>query len=122
MTNILHPFIILFPTLCVSFFCAKKLGHHASFVFVALISSLALLTGIFILTGIFTTVIPISLSVTLIYALLYIASLLILITHRKTLLQTIKSNWVWTLVLALIYSLWLGMDKLVTRWDNFRVG
>jgi len=113
MTDFLHPFIFLFPTLCVSFFGAKKLGYHASFIFIALLSFLALLSGVL------TIVIPLKLATTFIYTALYVASITIVITQRKTLLQTIKNNWVWVLVLALIYSLWLSMDRLVTRWDNF---
>ncbi len=113
MNDIFHPLIFLFPTLCVSFYIASLLNYHASLVFIALLSALALISGAL------TVVIPLSQAVSYVYIALYIISIIVLIAHRKTLLDTIKTNWVWVITLTIMYSLWLSMDRLVTRWDNF---
>ena len=113
MTDILHPLIFLFPTLCVSFFGAKHLSQHASLVFVALLSASALLSGVLAI------VMPLSQAVLFIYIALYIISVIVLITHRKILFDIIRTNWIWVITLTIIYGLWLTMDRVVTRWDNF---
>ena len=113
MIDFVHPIIFLTPTLCVSFFGARLLGYHASLVFIALLCGSALLSGIL------SIVIPLSLAVLFTYVVLYIISILVLLKHRQDLYNIIKANWIWGVGLAVIFGLWLTMDRIVTRWDNF---